>query len=352
MRTYLYLLVLIFISTSGAAQIQRGDRLIVLNNSSGLVPPSPVRLGNLSVAKDPFTDQTEVGLGFDLTAGYAVLDRVLVGAATGVGVSSQDGVTGNYYLNPFARYYFLNRPDLGVFGQVGTNIGRYGNNHSALNRLDLEAGLQIPIAEGLLLTPAISYFATSGRNMVSLGAGLELLLTPSTEGKKPVGNFKKGTIALGGQNGWVRRRRRIIDLNVQVGGQYFLTDRLAGGVQLGLMFGRFAVPDNANAVRPANSYVGVDIGAGVRYYLTQQKRLVWFLDGGAGHMRQWYKSAVNPETSATNSTYLSVGGGAQYFLRDNVALEVTPQLRTYLSDDRPDRRTSTGINFGFRVMLE
>ncbi len=347
------LLFILLLSGLAHAQLQKGDWLIALDRDGGLVPPYSADLGGLSVQKDPFTDDTRAGLDFGVTYGYAVIDRLVVGASVDAGVSFLDGLSGSYRLDPFARYYFLNRPDLGAFGQVGTQISSYGYNdtHSAFHELELKAGVQIPIASGLLLTPTVEYTARAGRNVLAVGAGLELLLQPGTEGEQPTGDFGKGTLTLGAQSASFARRRRVLQGGFSVGGQYFLTDRLAAGVQLGFGYLRIDVGNFPTTVRDTYGGVSVDIGASARYYLSPPKRLVWFVDGGAGYTHSWSTNNVSLDTRRSSNTYLSAGGGAQYFIRDNVALEATPQFRYNLTDDELNPRTSLGINFGFRVML-
>ncbi len=351
MRPYLYLFALLLFSSIVTAQIQRGDQLIGLNPGGGLVAPYPSDLGGLSVYDNPYTDRTEAVLDLGLNYGYAVLDRLVVGANVGLGVAYADGMSGSYRLDPFARYYFLNQPKLGVFGQVGTRIWGGREYSSAFEQLDLQAGVQLPIAAGLLLTPAVEYSVQEGRNYLSVGAGLELLLRARTEGESPTPSFGKGTIVLGAQSASFLRRRRILQGGFTVGGQYFLTDQFAAGVQLGLGFYRVKSADFLGSVRDAYGGLSVDVGLSGRYYLTTARRLVWFVDGGAGYVRNWTTSNVSLDTQTTADGYLSVGGGAQYFIRNNVALEVAPQFRYNLQGDGLNPRTSQGINFGFRVLL-
>lgn len=354
MRSYLYLLALLFFSNVATAQIQRGDQLIGLTRGGGLLSPAPASLGGLTIQNDPFTDATQVGLGLGVTYGYALLDRLVVGARVGVGVAHTDEWSGSYQLDPFARYYLINRPGLGVFGEVGTRVykqgGQFGHS-SAFEQLDLRAGLQLPVAAGLLFTPAVEYTAVAGRNVLAVGAGLELLLQPRTDGEQPTGDYGKGTVTLGAQSISLARRRQVLQAGLSIGGQYFLTDRFAAGVQLGFSYVRINSGDFSGSVRDFYGTSNVDLGVSGRYYLSAPKRLVWFVDGGAGYVHNWRSSYLSPDTHESSTTYLNAGGGAQYFIRNKVALEVAPQLRYHLTEDGLNGGTLFGVNFGFRVIL-
>ncbi len=348
----------------GVAQIQRGDQLII-PGAGGLVPPNSASVGGLSAYNYSASDETQVDLDLGFSYGYALLDRLVVGADINVGVGHAGGIFSNYRLDPFARYYVVNRPGLGVFGQVGTRFSDYGGNaggSSVLEQLTLQTGLQLPIAAGLFLTPTIAYAAQKGDNEVTLGAGLQLLLHPGTTDEAITGNFGKGTITLGGQSVSLAARDGRIQGGLSVGGQYFLTDRLAAGVQLGVGGVRYALQNSDPEGLQSQHGGNVDIGGSARYYLSAPRRLVWFLDAGAGYAVNWQSRPVwenfgtatqrlVAQKDRSSMGYLAAGGGAQYFIRKNIALEAAPQFRYGLKEDAFYGRTRFAVNFGFRVML-
>ncbi len=366
MKQYVYLFLLVCCSTPLFSQIQRGDRLIMMNGAGGVVAPYASELGSLTFRDfGNFTDD-QVALNLRVRYGYALRDRLVVGTGVGVGLTYQDGLSTGFGLSPFARYYFLNRSTLGVFAEAGTGISsyRYGDSErefSAFGQLDLSAGIQVPLAPGLLLTPAVGYSVWEGSNTVSVGVGLELLLQPDEDDAEVVGSFGKGTLTLGAQSAHLNFQESIFSGGFTAGGQYFLTDRVAVGAQLGLSVLRVELPDSDPDLGNSQRAYSLGVGGSLRHYLGSPQRLRWFVDGGGGvtysrHTVQLSdgSTAGNGLISHTNQSinpYIAAGGGAQYFLRDNVALEVGPQLRYNLGDNSSQGRWLPGIHFGFRVGL-
>ncbi len=129
----------------------------------------------------------------------------------------------------------------------------------------LQVGAQLPVADGVLLTSSIGYSIVSGRNALYVSSGIELVLGKKDQSERPVASFLQGDVMLGGQSADLTLSRNISGFGLNLGGYYFLLDRLAIGGSLG-----------ANGARADNSVTGtfrefravaVGVGLGSRYYL-------------------------------------------------------------------------------------
>ena len=86
-----------------------------------------------------------------------------------------------------------------------------------------------------------------------------------------------------------------------------------------------------------------------RIYLSTQRYLVWYIDGGAHYWRS--NTSIDPggSSSSDGRFSLGLGGGAQIFVRDNVALEIGPQYRYFFAEG--ENFGLLGLNFGVRYFL-
>ncbi|CAH1002460.1 hypothetical protein LEM8419_03339 [Neolewinella maritima] len=338
-------LLLLFLSISCIhAQIQRGDILLTLGGIGGLN-----RGGTIGGAS--YDTKFDAATVYVLpTFGYALTDRIVLGGTTGFMASMGLGANTVFYLNPYARYYVLNKEKLSAFAQVSTGFSADSDGVSLFDELNLGMGLQFPVAPGILFGPTIDYTLGGRRNTVNFGANFEIRLGSNTRPEEPVvAGFRKGSIMLGSQFVSASFRKNIAQGGIAIGGHYFLTDRLTAALYLGGGASDFEFGTSSQPRSYRSGSFSIDLGS--RYYLTTRKRLVWFAEGGAGFRRSSFTSvAIGQESSSrSNSFNLSAGAGAQYFLRENVSLDVMPQVRHIF--DGASSTTTLGLNVGASFII-
>ena len=352
MKSSLTLLFSLLISTFLTAQlVQRGDRLLTLDGASvENVVFTPLLSGNLGGA---FFESASGGGGAVYavpTYGFAVSDRLVLGSGLTAIAAFSNGGGGGVYINPYLRYYAINNDRMGVYGQVSTGFGLGNGGLTGFNGVSVGAGLQIPVAPGILFGPKLDYMLGGRRNQLQFGANFEIRLgrNTRTEGSV-VPAIGKGSLMLGTQLICAALAGSINGGQLAVGGHYFLTDRLTAALNLGFGGSRadFGSTNFPRTFRSDN----YSIGLGSRYYLTTAGRLRWFAEAGAGWQRNSFRNNVNgSETRQSTSGYLLTAGfGAQLFIRENVALEVAPQLRRIFEEGR--RGTNIGLNIGARFII-
>ncbi|MGB3799086.1 MAG: hypothetical protein WA952_04680 [Lewinella sp.] len=355
MRTT-FTLLCICLSVFVHAQIQRGDQIITLKAPSSTTGPSP--LYHAPDFGESFFIPSGNRLYFSLspTYGYALTDRLVAGGTVHLDFdASEAGWSGLLGLSPYLRYYAINREKLGLYGQVSTNLYVAGGRipgvtiadagFSAFTTANLQVGVQLPLTSGVRFGPVLEYQIESGRNLLTLGAQIEILLRRDGEAEAgPVSSFRAGSVMLGGQLAGVGFRKNLVYGNFRLGGHYFLADRLAVGLSLGASTTRFGVNSIWKGVT-----LSTDVSA--RYYVTTGKRLVWYAEAGGGYFtgRQWYDDQF--DSPDYQGGYFSVTGavGGQYFVRENIALEFGPQWRKVLDD--PNWVGSIDLNIGARFFL-
>ena len=345
-----FTLALLLVSFFALAQVQQGDRIITLNNDVDLYTGS-----DFATFRYDVEGRSTLG-GVALTLGYALTDRFVIGSSLGSGgayspspTSSGDGFSSySLGLRPYLRYYAVNSPQMGVFGQVSAPVGYGDSEFYGFSSLTSTVGLQFPVAPHVLLGPTINYFAQEGRNQLSFAARLELVLGRTTEEESLVPAFHKGAIMLGGQVGELSFAKRSSAAEVTVGGHYFLSDRFAGGVTLG--YSGVRLGDGGSGTDFGLSGFGGSIGLSGRYYLTTARRLVWYLAGGAEYQFQSYRfgSSFNRDDEDVSTTNLIAAGGVQYFVRQNIALEFGPKVSYGFGNLA---RTNLWLNLGARFFL-
>ncbi len=345
MRTIYTLAFLFCTSLFVQAQIQRGDHIITLEPRTGLFNADD--FGGLRY--DFLYDNT----GFYLSPiyGYALTDRLVVGGSLNVESSvfnsERDWRIG---LNPYLRYYAINRDKLGLYGQVSTGAGLNDNEFYGFQSANLRAGLQVPLASGVRFGPVLDYRIGSGRNLLTLGGQIEIVLHNDGGAKTaPISAFRVGSVMLGGQLAELGVRKNIIFGGFSLGGHYFLLDRIAAGLSVGASGSRL---DNSTASQDftyTSHQLSADLSA--RYYFTTGKRLVWYAEAGGGYY--WYQqrseSPLNSPDEERNTFSLSAALGGQYFVREHIALEFGPQWRQVLNDEL--NGGSVGLTTGVRFFL-
>ena len=341
MRTITLLVVLLLSALSATAQIQKGDRLLRLD--------SPLSLGNLGSSGGLFQlgyypSASSGAVSGSVSYGFALTDRFVLGArVSGYQTFGEDpqfpGANGgSVRINPYARYYLINRAGSMIFGELATgatlvsgSAGRIADDFRA------GVGMSLPITSGVLATPTLDYNFGDGLNNVALALHLEFVLGRNTRSEDaPVASFGKGSLMLGGQFAGLSVLRNGIAGGLAVGGSYFLTDRLTLAAGL-LLNGSSYGPETFNLPNSDFKFQTIQFGPELssRYYITTSRRLVYFGEVGIGYM--YGKSSFtgsNFDSEATSSYFAaSAGVGAQYFVRDNFALELCPSYRHILDAD-------------------
>ncbi|WP_157974365.1 outer membrane beta-barrel protein [Lewinella sp. IMCC34183] len=340
MKHIFTLLVLLLFSVSATAQLQRGDRLIFSSPTGSYTFPTPSPAAGASAGYDAGDDFSTVR--FAASYGHAVLDRVMVGTALYGDFYLMEGGQSFLSLSPFLRYYFLNREKLRVFGEVGSRLGKAGENFTAFDQLNLSAGLQIPLQSDVFFTPNLSYTAMEGENNLGAGARLEIQLRERDGAEKAIGSLRKGQLMLGAESIGIGRRSNFTSAGLSVGGHYFLSDRLAAGVTLG---GNHFTVQNTMTDQFIHSS-NLTLGASARYYLNNEAHTLWFVEGGVG--RAWQRQKTQgADAFSFGTTSASVGGGAQIFVRERISLEVAPLLKY----DFRTEKLGAGLNLGLRFNL-
>jgi hypothetical protein len=345
--TFTLLFLLIF-TTTGTAQLTKGDQVLTLAPPTGVAGYSQSNLTDDGLARLQYFPEIDFfNIAGGVTYGYAVDDRLLVGATLERGRGEFD-----WAFAPYVRYYAVSKPNLGLFVQASSGLNNGFGEVEAFTSGTLSAGLQLPLTDNVRVGPLLDYFVQAGRNRTRLGAQIEIVPGRNTRvDAASLPSFGRGSIMLGAQSASVELSRNYTGGNLTVGGFYFLSDRLAVGASVGAIGYRFSSsrPGGGDQVSRSTFYV---IGTGARYYLTTGRRLLWYLEAGAGYIGQvrtgFLASSVDIRTSSS-SAYLAAGGGLQYFLRENVALEVAPQIQQFFlqGDDGVGLSVPVGVRFFF-----
>ena len=225
-----------------------------------------------------------------------------------------------------------------VFGELATGATlASGGAGDIADNFRAGVGMSLPITSGVLATPTLDYNFGDGLNNVALGLHLEFVLGRNTRSEDaPVASFGKGSLMLGGQFAGLNVLEDGVIGGLAVGGGYFLTDRLtlAAAFQIsGNSYGSEDFNRPGLDLKSRAVQFGPEIGS--RYYVTTGRRLVYFWEVGIGY--SYAKSSFtgsNFDTEIKSSYFTaSAGVGAQYFLRDNFALELGPSYQRILDAD-------------------
>ena len=355
MRITFTLLFLSYLAVAHA-QVQRGDYIITLNEPRTFSENAQLlNAWDLGQAYYNFSDKS-MYLGIGPTYGYALTDRLVLGA-TGHFIlrTYLDQRYGSIALSPYVRYYLLRKSDLGLYAQVSSSVGfvydwkgRTGISNTGFTGFDVanfRAGLQLPVASGVRLGPVLDYQVLEDFNTLTVGAQIEVVLSKATGDEAgPVATFGAGSVMLGGQLASIGFRQSGVFGSLAVGGYYFLTNRLAGGLSIGLSGSRFGKTFVTKGLLFTSEL-------SARYYLTTGRRLVWYLGAGAGLItaRRWYDDSFGTPPSNGTNYAVNASLGGQYFLRDNLALEFGPHWRKVLDDE--DSGKYVGLTAGVRFFL-
>ncbi|MGB3799919.1 MAG: hypothetical protein WA952_08875 [Lewinella sp.] len=351
MRITCTLVFFCWFSCTRYAQIRRGDHLLTLNQTYSL--EGPTQLFNAA-------DIGEVGfelgdrisyVSLSPTNGYALTDRLVVGGSLNIKVGQINGHWAKgFSIDPYLRYYVVNRERLGIYGQVGSRVAIIQEPVSAFDRANLRAGLQWPLTSGVWIGPAVDYSIRSGANYFSLGGQIEVVLNSNGRDEaSPASNLHAGALMLGGQLAGIGMNKWIKSGFVELGGHYFVTKRWAMGLSLGAQGGRV---DLLPPTRPVEWPYRLSASLSSRYYLVSDGRLLWYAEAGAGYSINHSDTDNQRSTGIPKSeqyAYTAAVGG-QYFLRHGIALEFGPQLRRFSQDGIGF--TYVGITGGVRFFLD
>ena len=349
----LLLSILLGLTTITAAQIQRGDHLLTLDGEgafgAGNTAAVPLLAGNIGGLI--YIPEYREGLFYTWpTYGFALTNRLVLGSGFGFAAEFGEYSGASYTLSPYLRYYGINRPGLGIYAEARTQVTYAGGTVYAADPITLGAGLQLPLAAGIRFGPTINYVVQEYSNYVQAGARLELVLGRNNRpADTPAAGFRKGSVMLGGQLVSATLRRKFRTAGVTAGGHYFLTDRLTAAVNLGVEDGyrEYGRDPSLNVFR----WYSYSLGLSSRYYLTTQRQLVYFVEAGGGYERSGGSVTTNDveDRSSHDGSLITVAAGAQFFIRDRVALEAGPQYRRVFDTDAT--YGVLAVNFGARFLL-
>jgi hypothetical protein len=336
---------LLLISLFCTAQLQRGDLVLTLTD----IPIEP------EIGDNPWrANLGYIAYGNELTEfvlqgtyGYALTDRLLFGASMGIGSDLSSNILA---IHPYARYYLINRATLGLFAQAQTDWSASWGDVEGLTILQTTVGLQFSLADNVRFGPAVKYTIREGRNSLQAAAQLELVLDRhASSGERAVAGFGAGSIMLGGQIAELFTNNVYFGGQLQLNGSYFLSDRFAAGLGVGLGGGRVS---EGEATFPGYSYRSSNYSLVVapRYYLTRDRHLVWFTEATLGYRYRSVDQRGGPGFDAAFSDsglFGSLGVGGQLFVWDNIALEAVPQLQQSWINDAPETRFAISIGAHF-----
>ncbi len=318
MRTTLLLLALLFLTTTLSAQIQRGDVLYQMPTASSGFPLFDVSKpidGNVFSYTSLGQEFDEQFLGAGLRLGYAITDHIVGGFALNYVTGFDDDIS-QFSGELFLRYYAINNPRFGLFGQLGGGV--ISNDGGAFASPTI--GISLPESQGLIVSPQLAYTTNFDDGFFSLGARLEVLLaTNSGNDTGPAADFGRGTWMLGtysaGFTFGTGEDLFIADAGIQA--HYFFTDRLAlgGGVSTNLSTTDFF------------QIFDVSLTAGPRYYFLRGNRWQVFGEARGGILHQSFSIRTVDENDSETTALLDLGVGIQYFITDNFSLEAGPGYR-------------------------
>ncbi len=335
------------LSSLSYAQIRKGDGLLYLDRTTSLqapLPISPFSVGG-GLYRDGGLERTTFHLGGSY--GLAIVDPVVVGANLYADVSLGEFGGRQVEILPFVRYYPLNTAALMAYAELSSGLYAYRGGSELFKSARLAVGVHLPVGGGALLTPNLGYTVREGRNSLMLGADLQLRLRAGEDDEAPVADFSRGTFMLGAESIKLTLYENGNDIGADVGGHFFLADGFAVTGLIGYQRSYQNYPFGGNTADRYFRLSRLHLGAGARYYLTRDARLVWFGEGGLGRVWESLDTNYGIDYLDPSFTYLTAGVGGQYFLTRRIAVEAGPQVRYDLTHES----VIAGINFGVRWVL-
>ena len=341
----LCLLLLTAFSASALAQLHRGDALFAAGETPGFRVPLPVAApaAPLSLYHDGAYDRTHFRGG--ATYGVAVLDRLLVGGTVGLDVLFGEYARRTVTLAPLVRYYAVNRAALRAYGQLQSGVRLSSLESAYFRTATIAAGVQLPLGGGALVGPQVAYTVQEGSNLLAAGVHLELQLAAATDEASVGVELDRGRYMLGIGTAGISVTENVKGANVRAGAHYFVTDRLAAAAVIGYDRSNESY-DFGNGQERYVRFRTLHLGGGLRAYLADTGRLLWYGEAGAGRVWESLETNTGIDYFPGGFTYATAGVGGQYFLTPHVAVEAGPQLRYDLTNEA----WVVGMNVGIRFL--
>lgn len=335
-------LVALFISTSLLAQLQKGDRLLTL--SDGQLASSIIEQAAVSEVIGTLVTSTEadgVAITIMPSYGFVLSEKVLVGGSLGVFSFLGDGFSNtNILVSPYARYYFLNKPELMVYGQAQAGLLTGDDFFGSRTSAQAAVGLSIPVTNAVLFSPELGYQVQEGSNVLALSLQTEFILGRHNRPEdKGIASFGKGSWMFGTSLGGfsiINRGANTYSLSPEV--HYFLSNNFALGA------GAAFVTTNFQGLAASNTLLSLK----GRFYLESGKHFTPYIQLGGLFFNNGFTGDFGFPVSSESSFGLDGGIGGNLFIRDNLALEVGIAGRSF---PEFDSGLIIGINFGARFVL-
>ena len=341
------LLLLLFLSTGLLAQVRRGDVILELAPASpwgapGFLP-SPASAGGLYRQPDLERSIFFVNANY----GVALLDQLVVGGRAGGTITGGEYGRQQFALMPYVRVYPLGNTPLMAYGELSSGLAYDGEDTQAFKAARLAAGIHLPVGGRAFLTPTLAYQINEGPNALQIGAGLQLLLRGEAGDEATPADFSRGRFQLGAEDVSVSLFDGGNTIGADAGAHFFVTDHVAVAALAGYQRSSSNYSFGGSTPDRYFRFTRLHLGAGARYYLTTARRLVWFADAGVGRIWESLDTNVGVDYFDGSFTYLTAGGGGQYFFTSRLSGEAGPQLRYDLTNEQ----LIPGINFGLRYLL-
>lgn len=339
MRTLLLFTSLFLFSCQLFSQIRKGDVLLTPNNvitTSGSRLPTPIT-GNLAGLYALPEAETLI-LTTSPQYGFALSDRVMIGASFGVTAISLGGdVLVAASLSPHFRYYVVNKSNLQLHGglRAGISIVESGVVDGNAAYVQPTAGLGLPISPGVLFAPELSYTVVRGENPLRLDFKFDFILGRNNRpANKAKGNYGRGSWMFGSQLGVLSLSPGLNEFRISPEAHYFLGRRLAIGAQAGI---QLAWNDGTTESQP-------HLGLTTRYFPLQGQHIDVFAHLGFGVQGDGEASRGNGFL-VDNLVTMDGGLGGLLFLRERVALEAGLGIRVFPQIETAEVALNLGLRF-------
>jgi opacity protein-like surface antigen len=346
MKLTTLILFFVFLTFTLTAQDRRGSWLIDGGSNMSF---SDTRIEELMLAGGggipvprPTSDHQLLSASSHHT-GYFLTDRFLVGSRifySKFTIESDNFLSdeeGRLTLRPFLRYYLL-QPASGkfrAFGELGFGTIGAGRGENWETDFHLGIGAERVLAPDVLASANLNYEAmASGMNFTTLTLGLHTLTGQLTAARNAnpmrAGSFATDAQWLNASYGRMKRGEDVqsdLTFNLTPSLGYFITRGLMAEVGLNMAYARRRddSPFLPNFTTISNSTFAA-VRAGGRYYPLRVGRLAPFVMGQV--QTRWFQQSVTSQSSSSSESGETsfgwlAGAGANYFLSDRIALDLT-----------------------------
>ena len=344
------------------AQLTSGDHLIRFQAdgiSGGINGHVPLGSDNL-LSANIYPRFDLITSAFYLDYRYALTDHLVVGGAffTSVAIfyerDGQNSLANN--LGAALRYYFIRNPYEGAFLELNPRVAirrgaAFTNGDENTTRFagSVRVGYQQAAVPGIYITPTLTWSAVEGANPVTLSVGVEALL--NRRGVAPEGavlsSFAPGDYLLGMEMFELSRSSRRVGQRLNRSSRVevlptlyrFLSPRTALGVRLGLTYQKVIFERSTRSATERDVDYSFNPEVRLRrYFGTTSGALRLFAEAGVGgrihHVRQInINGGLADDTDTGYDLTGALAAGAQWFVTDQLALELAPTYR-YLRSGR------------------